>query len=182
MTSSQDKKIKHHRIWRWLLLGPQIVCGILMAIISVVVFLTVIFRYFLHMPLGWTEELSRLLFLWIVFLGAAVCAGQERHTKFDMFVKNLKPATGRILDIISSVLILVITGVIIYKGFLAYRLIFFERFVILGIPYSFGFMALPFSAILIFLYYCHHLYLKIKGFGMTYDTEMGIDEGKREPH
>lgn len=50
-----------------------------MAAMVVVVFLQIASRYLLSISLGWSEEVARLLFISIVFLGAAVLARQQAH-------------------------------------------------------------------------------------------------------
>lgn len=47
-----------------------IIGGILMALLTVVVFLAVVSRYFFDLPIQSTGELSGLLFAWLVFLTA----------------------------------------------------------------------------------------------------------------
>lgn len=175
MNQNHDKPAPGNPLWRFFISIPRVLCGIGVAIVSVVLFLTVVFRYFLQMPLGWTEELSRMLFMWVVFLGSAVCAGQERHAKFELFVKNLKPKSQLILDVAGSLLILFITIVFIYKGFQAYKLISFERFVILDIPYASAYLALPTGMILIFIYYCHHFFVKVKQIWIIRKTDEGSE-------
>lgn len=44
-----------------------------------IVFISVIFRYFLHRPLGWVDEIARSLMLVLVFFGAAAALGRGKH-------------------------------------------------------------------------------------------------------
>lgn len=116
--------------------------------------------------------------MWVTFLGAAACAGREGHTRFELFIKRLKPVPGIVVDITCSVLIMVVTVVFIFYGFKGLELISFERFVILGIPYTSGYAALPVGAILIFIYYCRHLYRKITRALQIAKSENGFEKGK----
>ena len=56
--------------------GVEHVCAALLAAMTTVILLGVTFRYVLEAPLAWSEELAKLLMLWIVFLGAS--AGIQR--------------------------------------------------------------------------------------------------------
>lgn len=53
-------------------------------------FLQVIFRFFLQNPLDFTEELSRVLIIWLVFVSAASAITRAEHFIVD-FVVNLFP-------------------------------------------------------------------------------------------
>ncbi|MFH1955231.1 MAG: TRAP transporter small permease [Pseudomonadota bacterium] len=182
MIPNQDRDTHQHLFWKIITFLASTLGGILVAVTSVILFMTVLFRYVLHMPLGWTEELSRLLFMWIAFLGAALCAANEGHTRFELFAKRLKPKPRIILDILCSVLILVITVVFVIAGFQGLKGISFERFVILDITYGWGYIALPVAAVLILIYYLRHLYTKIRRARTIYQTGEWIQEEKQGHH
>ena len=46
--------------------------AVLLVLMSTIVFMNVIFRYFLNATLAWYEEVPRFLLIWIVFLGAVL--------------------------------------------------------------------------------------------------------------
>lgn len=53
-------------------------------VMTVIGILQVIFRYFLELPLSWSEELIRYLFVWTTFLGAGVATAQGLHIEIDV--------------------------------------------------------------------------------------------------
>ncbi|AIF53580.1 TRAP transporter large permease subunit [Pelosinus sp. UFO1] len=53
------------------------------------VFLQIIFRYVLKMPLSWSEELARYAFMWTTFLGASVALRYNSLPNITMGVKLL---------------------------------------------------------------------------------------------
>jgi TRAP-type C4-dicarboxylate transport system permease small subunit len=59
------------------------------------VFLNVILRYFFNTGLAISEELSRLLFVWLVCIGAILALAEGKHLGFDMVTSRLRgvPAT-----------------------------------------------------------------------------------------
>ena len=66
---------------RWLVGGA-------FATIVILTIAQVFFRFALDSPLVWSEELSRLLLVWVTFLGAAVVAWDGRHLTVDvMFIR-----------------------------------------------------------------------------------------------
>jgi TRAP-type transport system small permease protein len=59
------------------------------------VFLNVLLRYFFNTGLAISEELSRLLFVWLVCIGAVLALAEGKHLGFDMVTSRLRglPAT-----------------------------------------------------------------------------------------
>lgn len=69
----------------------EYVSGLILALDVLVVFVAVIYRYFLHDPVDWAEEIARALMVMQVFFGAATVLGRERHVGIDTF-RGLLPA------------------------------------------------------------------------------------------
>jgi tripartite ATP-independent transporter DctM subunit len=69
-----------------LLLGIEYFAGVILAIDVVVVFLSVIMRYFLHEPFDWAEEVAGILMVMLIFLGAASVVGRQKHVGIDVFL------------------------------------------------------------------------------------------------
>ena len=151
-----------HWFWRGLEFFIDLLGGVLMIAATVVLFSAVLFRYALHSPLGWTDEVSRIVFMWITFLGAAVCCANEIHTRFDLFMKKVKPLTNAVLHALGIVLILILSAVYVVYGIRGASRISYERFIILDVPYAVGYVALPVAAILIILFYLRNLYVQVK--------------------
>ncbi|WP_114390720.1 TRAP transporter small permease [Notoacmeibacter marinus] len=79
----------------WLLIA------LLAGMISVV-FLQVLSRYLLDSALIWSEEVARLLFISLIFVGAAVLARRREHLTVTVFT-DLLPDRGRhIADAVAS--------------------------------------------------------------------------------
>lgn len=67
-----------------------------LAVMLVLVFGNVVLRYALNTGISVSDELSRLLFVWMVFLGAALALFERSHLGVDTLVHNL-PRTGRMV-------------------------------------------------------------------------------------
>jgi tripartite ATP-independent transporter DctM subunit len=77
-----------------LLHGLEYLSGLVLALDVLVVFVAVIYRYFLHNPVDWAEEIARALMVMQVFFGAATVLGRERHVGIDT-LRGLLPARWR---------------------------------------------------------------------------------------
>lgn len=69
------------RLTRW----TEYLSGAVLAIDVMVVFVSVIYRYFLHDPVDWAEEIARALMIVLVFLGAATTLARSQHVGVDLF-------------------------------------------------------------------------------------------------
>src|SRR5690349_14988202 len=65
-----------------------------LAVDVLIVFCSVIWRYFLHEPFDWAEEIARALMSALVFLGAATALGRAQHVGVES-LRNLFPAPWR---------------------------------------------------------------------------------------
>lgn len=55
----------------------------LFLIMLAIMFIQVVFRYMLHQPLAWSEELARFLFVVCTFLGAAIATAERGHIEIN---------------------------------------------------------------------------------------------------
>src|SRR3990167_977538 len=62
-----------------------------LAVMALLVFGNVVLRYGFDSGIAVSEELSRLLFVWLVLLGAILASRQHAHIGFDTLVKSLPP-------------------------------------------------------------------------------------------
>ena len=46
--------------------------------------LQIVFRYMLNLPIGWTHEISVILWLWIVLFGSAFVTRESEEIRFDI--------------------------------------------------------------------------------------------------
>ena len=72
----------------------EIFLVILMSLAVIVVALQVITRYVLQIPLPWSEELARYMFLWLTWVGAAFATKERKHVNIDVVFQKL-PRAGK---------------------------------------------------------------------------------------
>jgi tripartite ATP-independent transporter DctM subunit len=83
----------HHALGR-LLAVTEIFAALVLAADVLVVLCSVVWRYVLHDPVDWAEEIARALMGLQVFLGAATTLARAQHVGIDSF-RNLFPASWR---------------------------------------------------------------------------------------
>jgi TRAP-type transport system small permease protein len=67
-------------------------------------------RYLLNTPIIWIDELSKYLFIWLIFLGVVLASRRKAHFCADFFVAMLPKFIQRYLDIVARVLSLTFLG------------------------------------------------------------------------
>ena len=73
----------------------------------IAVFVNVVLRYVFATSIVSYEEISRLLFVWLVAVGAIVTAFEGKHLGFDMLTSRVSGATKKVLFWISQFLVAV---------------------------------------------------------------------------
>ena len=78
----------------------------LLALMGIFIFSNVLLRYAFNSGLTWAEELSRFLFVWLVFLGAIGALKDNKHLGFTSLVQKLPKNMKKLVFILSNGLVL----------------------------------------------------------------------------
>jgi TRAP-type C4-dicarboxylate transport system permease small subunit len=123
----------------------------LMTVLAAVVFVAVIARYFLNLPLAWSEEVSRYSFIWATFLGAVICTREGAHLSVDLLVQRFSPARRRQIELTGRVLTTLLLAVVLYSGVRILAVVHAQQSPALGVPMSLVYSAAPVGAALMLL-------------------------------
>jgi TRAP-type C4-dicarboxylate transport system permease small subunit len=113
------------------------------SVMVVSAWLQVVSRYFAKFPLGWTEELSRVMMFWFTYLSVGALIRRRRLMMVDAFVGHLRP---RLRLTISGVNSLIAAAALVWLGWLSIDLMAVasgQRSTALQIPYSLIYLSLP---------------------------------------
>jgi TRAP-type C4-dicarboxylate transport system permease small subunit len=90
----------------------------LMSLMTLFIFMQVIFRYLLRQPLSWSEELSRYLFSAITLFGGVLLYRDNKHINMTLLKDMIKnKAAKTVVDILAALLALFFLGVVMRFGF-----------------------------------------------------------------
>ncbi len=92
------------------------VCIVLMAVLVADVFLGVWSRYVMQATFQWYDEVARLCFVWMIFLGAAVAVRRGAHFRLHLLVDRLRPAMRRRVDLIDTLIVIAFATVLVAGG------------------------------------------------------------------
>jgi len=101
---------------RYLSIVIDVICMVILGILVTVVFLNVVFRYVLELPLAWSAELAQILLVWLTFMGAVAAIRRNRHLKIEDLLNRLPPASRRIVYRVINVVVSVFFVLMIWHG------------------------------------------------------------------
>jgi TRAP-type transport system small permease protein len=81
----------------------QAVAGALFCALFVLNILRIAMRYIAGSAWIWLPDVSRLLFIWTVLVGASVLVGRDGHLLMDYFLEKLGPGAKRIASVIIQI-------------------------------------------------------------------------------
>jgi TRAP-type C4-dicarboxylate transport system permease small subunit len=124
----------------------RIIATICLAVTVCIVTVEVFFRYVLNQSLFIADELARVLFIWIVFLGAALVLRSDDHIRME-FMTKLLPETGRRLaKVLADLLVLCFAVGFLYASLRLLPDIWGNTLPTLSISKGWALLALPLSA------------------------------------
>ena len=93
---------------RWLKRRANDVAVALMGLMFISFLLQITFRYLLNQPLGWTEEVTVLCWVWVVLWCAAFVLSNDDEIRFDIIYTLVPPRVRRLFTAASSIAFVVL--------------------------------------------------------------------------
>ena len=123
--------------------------AILMGVMTVVVFMQVIFRLIAG-SLPWSEELSRYVMIYMVYVGASAGVKHGTHIAIEFVVGLLPEKKKYIAEIIADILMLISFAIIIYFGIRVVKVTMMQKSPVLRLKMGYIYFALVLGGILMF--------------------------------
>lgn len=130
--------------------------GCVLAVIVGIMLLAVWTRYVDNDPVAWSEQLSRILFVWITFLGAAVLYRRGYHLAVTYFLDLLPPPLRWWVRLVNQLSLVALFAILlVYGSELAWNNLG-QTFGALDITPSSFYFAAPVSAALMLFFSLEH--------------------------
>lgn len=120
----------------------------LLVVMTVVVFLQVVYRYVLTQPLHWSEELARYLFVWLSILGATLGLQKQGHFGLDIIFRMLPKQAKRCMGFLIHLLMGTVVLVILVQGITLVQKTVHQESPAMGISMGWAYACLPVGAAL----------------------------------
>ena len=144
----------------WLGRITAFVAGTILAVMTVLVFLTVIYRYFLLAPISWGEEMARFLFIALSMLGAGLAMKDRSHFTITILTARFAAPVRAWLDFVVALGATALLAIVIDKGWSLTLLNRNQISPALGVPMSIPYLAVPVGATLMVLFLWMDLMIK----------------------
>lgn len=135
---SVDQRPPGAAVWRHLAGLPDALAALLLLTVTVLICAQVLVRYALGGSLVWSEELTRLLFVWMVLV-AAVSAPRMQ---VDFIVELLPPRLRALQRLLVELLVIGLTVVLIQGAWGMMDLRQFDNYITLGISVRWLYLSL----------------------------------------
>jgi TRAP-type transport system small permease protein len=83
----------------------EIFMGVCLSVMAILLVSNVIMRYFFNTGIPWSEEFTRFLFIWIIFLGAIGALKDNNHLGFTSLIQKLPKKAKLVVYIISQAMV-----------------------------------------------------------------------------
>ncbi|MCA0972203.1 TRAP transporter small permease [Halobacillus litoralis] len=97
--------------------GLDFISSLLMIALTVIVFAEVLSRYFFNFPLVFSNEMTLLLFPWVIFLAAISVTHHEEHLSINFFRNRMPKVVQRWMFAFSKLVMLFFSGYMSYSAF-----------------------------------------------------------------
>lgn len=124
------KRLRHLAEW---------VAAAVFALLFVTFIVQVVMRFVFNNPLAWSDELIVVLYILMVFWGAALLLKEKDHVMLDLVYEALPPAGRRIFGLLGAALVAGLMLVLLPQAFDYVRFMDREKTPVLDIPFSWVF-------------------------------------------
>jgi TRAP-type C4-dicarboxylate transport system permease small subunit len=159
---------------RWLGFVTEFVAGTTLVVMTVLVGLTVIYRYFLLQPISWGEEMARFLFIALSMLGAAIAMKDRSHFMITILTGRFPAVVRARLEVAIALAMSGLLCIVINKGWSLALLNRNQESPALGIPMSIPYAAIPLGASLMLIF----LWLELITRRASTQTTIAIEPGR----
>ena len=140
---------------------------VLMVVLCADVFLGVFSRYVLVRTFTWYDEIARLLFVWIVFLGAAVGVKRTAHFRLHLLVDRFPPVLQRAAVVFGILVVIGFGWLLIQQGWKLVELGQVQQTAVMGLSKQYIYLSVPVGGALIILFSLGHLWRALRGVPAT---------------
>ncbi len=139
------------------------ICALLMAAMVVLVFGNVVLRY--AFSTGWliSEEISRWMFVWMVFIGSIVALRENAHLGTDMVVVRLPAGVRRACTMVAQLIMLYISWLMLSGSWSQVEINAGTEAPVSGLPLSFLYFCGVVFAVSTLLILFYELWMNLSG-------------------
>ncbi|MDR0578445.1 MAG: TRAP transporter large permease subunit, partial [Candidatus Accumulibacter sp.] len=86
--------------------ATEIPAALLVGVETILLLVNVIYRYLLHDPLTWGDELASMLFMWMAMFGAVIALRRNEHMKLSTLINRMSPERRAFMNTFAGVVVI----------------------------------------------------------------------------
>ena len=147
----------------WLHRRAENLLVVMITAMFVAFILQIVFCYFLNLPVGWTEEVCVLAWLWGILWGSAFVTRDDEEIRFDMVYGAVSKKTRRIFRAVAGLVFITVMGIAMPAtwGYVTFMKV--ESTASLGIPLNWVFSVYLIFAVSMMLRHAHIVWQALRG-------------------
>jgi TRAP-type C4-dicarboxylate transport system permease small subunit len=98
------------QVGAWLRRRAENIAAAMLAVMFAAFIVQIVFRYFFNLPVGWTSELTVVMWLWLVLWGSAFVLREKEEIRFDLVYAAVGRRARIAMAIAFSVAIVLLYG------------------------------------------------------------------------
>jgi len=130
-------------IFEWL---QKILSGVVLFLVAIL-FLQVVLRYVFSYSIAQIDELSRYVFIWVIFLGISLGFKTSAHMGVDILTNFLSDGKKKLLKNIIIITLIVFWVIVLIAGFKMVSFTVSQKSATLLIPMAYVYLSVPISSI-----------------------------------
>ena len=87
----------------WLRRRAENLAAAMLGIMFAAFIVQIVFRYVLNLPIGWTHEISVIMWLWLVLFGSAFVIRESEEIRFDIIYGAVSAGPRRVMAAVTAV-------------------------------------------------------------------------------
>lgn len=142
---------------------PELLSATLVATLVVFLVLAVLGRYVFDIGIAWSDELSRTLFIWVVFLGFAIAIRHRGNIGVELLVDRLSQANRNRLLVVQDAAVLAFAVFFTWQAVVTFRFSLLQRLPVMQITIGWLYAAVVMAGILMVGYAAANLLDSVRG-------------------
>ena len=105
------------RVGAWLRRRAENIAAGMLAVMFLAFIIQIVFRYLFNFPIGWTSELTVVMWLWLVLWGSAFVLREQEEIRFDLVYGAVGRRTRIAMAVVFAVAIVILYGASLKASF-----------------------------------------------------------------
>ena len=146
----------------WIDKTVRVVVSAMIAVFTVVILVSIFFRYVLNDSLVWSEQVCRYLYVWMVMLGMPVVYREKGNVAFDLLYNKFSPRVKRLFHVTTDLLIACFSGFLALQG-LKYTILKGSTIITgINLPQGYLYVSQSIGGVIMILFVIEHIISQTK--------------------